>query len=161
MITMHPILSICILTCITLFRHTLGDNCPCGWWLKNHESIYTHQVYEDFGDYPIDVDSMLGNPLAARFNEEWMIYDYWLSADNPAIRFDTKYGWHNVEIKDRHLLLRQRGFSKADQASFATVSIAGIQSRRVDMLHGTYRAVFKLEGSHGGSCAGFFWYHVS
>jgi len=27
------------------------------------------------------------------------------------------------------------------------------------MIHGTYRATFKLEGSSGGACAGFFWYH--
>lgn len=39
------------------------------------------------------------------------------------------------------------------------MSIAAIQSRTLDMLHGTYRIVFKLEGSHGGACAGFFWYH--
>lgn len=29
------------------------------------------------------------------------------------------------------------------------------------MVHGTYRTVFKVEGSTGGACAGFFWYHVS
>jgi len=47
----------------------------------------------------------------------------------------------------------------ADFNSYATVSIAGIQSRRLDMLHGSYRTIFKVEGSSGGSCAGFFWYH--
>ncbi|KIW87336.1 uncharacterized protein Z519_11972 [Cladophialophora bantiana CBS 173.52] len=55
--------------------------------------------------------------------------------------------------------MRQRGFSRADFDAYSTVSIAGIQSRRLDMLHGTYRTVFKVEGSEGGACAGFFWYH--
>ncbi|KIW74999.1 hypothetical protein Z517_11770 [Fonsecaea pedrosoi CBS 271.37] len=54
--------------------------------------------------------------------------------------------------------MRQRGYSREDLGAYATVSIAGIQSRQIDMLYGTYRAVFKVEGSNGGACAGFFWY---
>jgi hypothetical protein len=57
--------------------------------------------------------------------------------------------------------MKQRGLTQAEFDAYGTVSIAGIQSRRLDMLHGSYRTVFKLEGSHGGACAGFFWYHVS
>src|SRR5262245_6111091 len=57
--------------------------------------------------------------------------------------------------------MKQRGVSEAAVDAYATVSIAGIQSRRFDMLHGSYRSVFKVEGSTGGACAGFFWYHVS
>lgn len=76
------------------------------------------------------------------------------------MRLDTKYDWTNTAIQDKHLVLRQRAYSPEDLKAYRPVSIAGIQSRAVDLLHGTYRTTFKLEGSKGGACAGFFWYRV-
>ncbi|EXJ59931.1 hypothetical protein A1O7_04079 [Cladophialophora yegresii CBS 114405] len=55
--------------------------------------------------------------------------------------------------------MKQRGLTQTEFDDYGTVSIAGIQSRRLDMLYGSYRTVFKLDGSDGGACAGFFWYH--
>ncbi|EXJ89816.1 hypothetical protein A1O3_02883 [Capronia epimyces CBS 606.96] len=70
-----------------------------------------------------------------------------------------KYDWTNVELKDNHLVLKQRGFSRDDLSAYRNVSIAGIQSRTLDMVPGTYRTVFRLDGAKGGACSGFFWYH--
>ncbi|OQV08052.1 hypothetical protein CLAIMM_12379 [Cladophialophora immunda] len=88
----------------------------------------------------------------------WLLAEPHTRADNPTIRLNAKYDWTNVKIKGKHLVLRQRGYSQKDREAYATVSIAGIQSRQIDMRYGTYRAVFKVEGSNGGACAGFFWY---
>lgn len=56
--------------------------------------------------------------------------------------------------------MKQKGYSKADQERFNHVSIAGMQTRATDILHGTFRIEMKVEGYNGGSCASFFWYHV-
>jgi len=57
--------------------------------------------------------------------------------------------------------MRQRAYSKLDYDRFNPVSIAGIQTRATDILHGTFQVEMKLEGYNGGSCASFFWYHAS
>lgn len=134
--------------------------CPCGWRFKAHNTIYTHRLSTDFSASP-DARPALNDPQAASFNRDWMIYDFEQRADNPTIRLNAKYDFENVEIVDKHLIMKQRAFSQADFDAYRTVSMARIQSRRIDMTHGTYRTVFKLEGNHGGACAGFFWYRVS
>ncbi|EXJ59932.1 hypothetical protein A1O7_04080 [Cladophialophora yegresii CBS 114405] len=73
---MHFLLIISTLALSTIVHHTGSADCPCGWLLDDQATVYAHHLYEDFSDYPIDVDSMLDNPLAAHFNEDWMIYDY-------------------------------------------------------------------------------------
>ncbi len=87
-----------------------------------------------------------------------MIYDYAQPADNPKIRIDAKYDIGNVRFHDGTLQLIQRGYTDADAdlADKKAISMAGIQSRRLDIIHGTFRTVFKVEGSNGGSCASFF-----
>ena len=85
-----------------------------------------------------------------------MIYDYAQPADNPTIRIDAKYDHSNVRVQDGALQLIQKGYSDADLAAKKPISMAGIQSRRLDIIHGTFRSTFKLEGSDGGSCASFF-----
>lgn len=89
-----------------------------------------------------------------------MIYDYWQRADNPEIRIDAKYDSGNVKIQDKQMRLQQLGFTAADQQAGGHVSMAGLQSRRLDIIHGTFRTTFKVEGANGGSCASFFWYRV-
>ncbi|ETN45358.1 uncharacterized protein HMPREF1541_09189 [Cyphellophora europaea CBS 101466] len=96
---------------------------------------------------------MLSDGKAKSFLQDWMIYDYWQRADDPAIRVDAKYNHQNVRVQDGSLLLLQKGFTDGTH-----VSMAGIQSKRIDILHGTFRAIFKVTGDSGGSCAGFFWY---
>ena len=90
-----------------------------------------------------------------------MIYDYRQEGNRAKAWLSAKYDWHNVEIKDHHLVMKQRGFSQAEFDASATISIAGLQTQKRNMLHGSYRTVFNVEGSNGGACAGFFWYHVS
>ncbi|KIY02827.1 uncharacterized protein Z520_01292 [Fonsecaea multimorphosa CBS 102226] len=65
---------ICSLTLIQIAQ-SVSVNCPCGWLLKEQDTIYTHRLYEDFAQYP-DIDSLLNSREAARFNRDWMIYDY-------------------------------------------------------------------------------------
>jgi len=145
---------------VGLAASSLAVKCPCGWRFKTHNATYTHRLSTDFSTFA-DARPALDDPKAARFNGDWMIYDFEQHSDNAAIRLNAKYDFENVEIVDKHLVMKQRAFSQADFEAYRTVSMARIQSRRIDMTHGTYRTTFKLEGYHGGACAGFFWYHVS
>ena len=90
-----------------------------------------------------------------------MIYDFWKNADNPNIRLNTKYDAQNVQIKDRLLHMVQKAYTDLNLDRWDPVSISGMQTRATDILHGTFRTELKLEGYNGGSCASFFWYHVS
>lgn len=85
-----------------------------------------------------------------------MLYDYPQPANNLNIRIDAKYDHKNVRIKDGLLLLEQKGYGARD----SEISMSGIQSKRVDIIRGTFRVVFKVTGDDGGSCASFFWYRV-
>lgn len=67
----------------------------------------------------------------------------------------------NVVIEDGHLRLIQQPYSEANRKAFDPVVIAGIQTKATDILYGTFRTYMKVEGATGGSCASFFWYHVS
>lgn len=145
---------------LTLLVFSSATKCPCGWRLETHNTIYTHRLYTDFSTSP-DARPAFDDPTASVFNNNWMVYNFEQRSDNPDIRLNAKYDVENVEIVDSHLVMKQQAYSRADLEAYRTVSMARIQSRRVDMLHGTYRAIFKLEGDHGGACAGFFWYHVS
>lgn len=145
---------------LTLLVFSSAAKCPCGWSLRQHDVVYTHRLYTDFSTLP-NARPVFSDPKALTFNSDWMIYNFTQGSDNPAIRLNAKYDIKNVEVVDKHLVMKQRAYSQADFEAFRTVSVARIQSRNVDMLYGTYRTVFKLEGSHGGTCAGFFWYHVS
>ena len=100
---------------------------------------------------------MLTDDKVKPFRDDWMLYDYWQKADNPAIRIDAKYDHQNVRIKDGLLLLEQKGYEGGD----SHISMAGVQSNKLDIVYGTFRTVFKVTGDDGGSCASFFWYRVS
>jgi hypothetical protein len=103
---------------------------------------------------------MVTDPAAQPFTNQWMVYDYWQRADNPAVRIDAKYDISNVQIHDRLLKMQQLGFTVDGQKTGKHISMAGLQSRRLDIIHGTFRTTFKVEGANGGSCASFFWYRV-
>lgn len=99
---------------------------------------------------------MLEDERAAAFNDRWMLYDFWDNSDNSEIRLNAKYEARNIAIKNGHLQLTQRGYSEADKKAFRPMSVAGIQSREVKILYGTFRVMMKVEGANGGSCASFF-----
>lgn len=90
------------------------------------DTTYTHRLAYDFSQYP-DIENMLSDGRAKPFVQDWMIYDYWQRADNPAIRIDAKYDHQNVRIEGGQLLLQQQGFSGGTH-----ISMAGIQTRRLD-----------------------------
>jgi hypothetical protein len=89
-------------------------------------AIYTHEINYDFSKMP-DVSNMLTDDRAKAFREDFMIYDYWQRADNPAIRVDAKYDHQNVFVKDGELLMVQKGYSVGEH-----VSMAGIQTKHLD-----------------------------
>lgn len=55
----------------------------------------------------------------------------------------------------------QKAYTDMDKVRFNPVSISGMQTRATDILHGIFSTDMRLEGDNGGSCASFFWYHVS
>jgi hypothetical protein len=104
---------------------------------------------------------LLTDPAASSFTNQWLIYDYWQRADNPTVRIDAKYDLANVQLRDKMLVMQQKGYSDADRKAGRRISMSGFQSKRLDIIHGTFRTTFKVEGANGGSCASFFWYRVS
>ena len=62
----------------------------------------------------------------------------------------------NVQIEDGNLVLIQRAYSEEDAEARNAVGVAGIQSKTLDILHGTFRTTMKIEGANGGSVASFF-----
>lgn len=113
--------------------------------------MYTHRILQNFTKQT-DVVKMLTDEKAKSFRDEWQLYDYWQLADNPDIRIDAKYDHGNVQIKNGELLLLQKGYREGQ----SHISMSGIQTKRVDIAHGTFRTVFKVTGDDGGSCASFF-----
>lgn len=56
-------------------------------------------------------------------------------------------------------MLRQVGYTAADEAANRNVSIAAIVSEEASFLHGSFRSVFKVSEDRG-AVGGFFWYQV-
>jgi hypothetical protein len=129
--------------------------CPCGWRLSTGEH-YTHRIHNNFKDYPDVIKDILTNPVAKPFTDEFLINGYARPADNPTIRVDMQYSHDNVQFRDGNLLLIQRAYSAEDAIARKAVGVAGIQSRALDILHGTFRTTLKVEGATGGSVASFF-----
>jgi hypothetical protein len=111
----------------------------------------------DFSTYKDNIDKVLTDDKSKDFRNDWQLYDYWQRADNPTIRVDAKYDHDNVQIKDGALVLEQKGWKEGDEK----VSMAGIQSKLLNIGYGTFTTVFKVTGDDGGSVASFFWYKVS
>lgn len=129
--------------------------CPCGWRLATGEQ-YTHRIYNNFRDYPDVTKDILTNPKAKSFTDEFLINGYARTADNPTIRVDMQFSPDNVQFKDGDLVLIQRAYSEEDAKARKAVGVAGIQSKTLDILHGTFRTTLKIEGANGGSVASFF-----
>lgn len=129
--------------------------CPCGWRTETGE-MYTHRIYNNFKEYPDVTVDILTDPQAKPFTEEFLINGYPRPADNPAIRVDMQFSPENVQIEDGNLVLIQRAYSEEDAEARNAVGVAGIQSKTLDILHGTFRTTMKIEGANGGSVASFF-----
>jgi hypothetical protein len=129
--------------------------CPCGWRTETGE-MYTHRIYNNFKEYPDVTVDILTDPQAKSFTEEFLINGYPRPADNPAIRVDMQFSPENVQIEDGNLVLIQRAYSEEDAEARNAVGVAGIQSKTLDILHGTFRTTMKIEGANGGSVASFF-----
>lgn len=135
-----------------------SKNC-CAWRLDNH-IIYTDRIFDDFSRYP-QVSDVLFNPNARQLTSEWLIYDFPKKSDNPTTDLDERFEAQNVQLIDGTLILKQQGYSAADERARKPVRIAGIQSRAVDILHGSFRVVMKVTNDHGGTVSSFFWHSVS
>jgi hypothetical protein len=134
-----------------------GSDCACGYRIRGTDDVYTHRIEYDFSQIDDTKDLLKSEDTNVKaFMKDFMVYDYWQRADSAEIRIDAKYDTSNVRIQDGKLWLQQQGYNEGSH-----ISMAGIQSRRLDIQLGTFRTVFKVEGDDGGSCASFFWYKVS
>lgn len=132
-----------------------SPKCPCGWRLPTGEQ-YTHRIYNNFRHYSDVTKNILTDPNARPFTNEFLINGYDRPADNPTIRVDMQFSPDNVQMKDGNLILIQRAYSEEDAKARKAVSVAGIQSKTLDILHGTFRTTMKIQGANGGSVASFF-----
>ena len=138
------LLSLLLLPC------NASTSCPCGWKLANGNQHFTHRLFNDFGRFSRRED----------LSHHWLVNGYFRRSDNPKIRLNQQFGVENVQIDGSVLTLTQRGYSSADSARNKATSVAGIQSRTLEILHGSFRTVMKIEGATGGAVGSFFWYHV-
>ena len=144
----------CILLLISLINVPLATSsslpCACGWQLRDNRTLFTHRLHNDFSQYSYRKD----------LNRDWLINGYYRESDNFAVRQHQQFDVENVKLENGILALKQSGYSDEDRVDNKPVLIAGIQSKRIDILHGSFRTVLKIEGDSGGSVGSFFWYHV-
>jgi hypothetical protein len=124
--------------------------CPCGWKLHDSNERFTHRLYNDFRKFSQRED----------LNREWLINGYFRPSDNLAIRLNQQFDVQNVEVNGGLMTLKQPGYSDEDLRRNKAISVAGIQSKALAILHGSFRTVMKIEGATGGAVGSFFWYHV-
>ena len=124
--------------------------CPCGWKLRDSNEHFTHRLLNDFGKFSRRED----------LNHQWLVNGYFRPSDNLDIRLNQQFDIQNVQVGDGVLTLKQPGYSRADLHMKKAISVAGIQSRALEILHGSFRVVMKIEGATGGAVGSFFWYHV-
>lgn len=134
-------------------------DCPCGWQLSDKPERYTNRIYQDFSQYP-SATNLVSNSKVKKFTQQWVINGFLLPTDDPTNAHDQQFNADSVSITDGYLQLKQLAYSQADAEANNPVNIAGIQTKTLDILHGSFRTVLKITGATGGSCASFFWYHV-
>ena len=155
-----PLLTLTLLGSSTQWAFASKTNCPCGWWLADGSGQFTNRLYHDFSQFPAATD-ITSNPKAKQFTQLWDINNYTLPTDDPTHAHNQQFNSDNVIFSDGYLQLIQPGYSAADAAASNPITIAGIQTKTLDILHGSFRIEFKITGSNGGAVGSFFWYHVS
>lgn len=136
---------------------TAKVDCPCGWQMSGTANRYAYRLYDDFSKYP-SAKNLVSSSKAKGFKEQWVINGFLLPSSDPASR-DQQFNADSVSLSDGYLHLKQLAYSPADLATDKPIQIAGIQTKVLDILHGSFRTVFKITGATGGSVGSFFWYH--
>lgn len=136
---------------------TANCACECGYSLHDTGAYYTHVLTHNFSTYPDDT-SLSTNQAVPEFSRDWTVQSWSAGAgpDKPIPRTNTEA---NVFVHDGTLVLRQVGYTAANEAANRSVSIAAIVSKEANFQHGSFRSVFKVSADRG-SVGGFFWYHV-
>jgi len=131
--------------------------CECGYILHDTGAYYTHVLTHNFSTYP-DATSLNTNRAVSDFSRGWTVQSWSAGAgpDNPIPRINAEA---NVFVQNGTLVLRQVGYTAADEAANRNVSIAAIVSEEASFLHGSFRSVFKVSEDRG-AVGGFFWYQV-
>jgi hypothetical protein len=148
--TMLLITSYISLLSLLFLRTSASKLCACGWKLRDSNERFTHRLYNDFSKFSRRDD----------LSHDWLVNGYFRQSDNLAIRLDQQFDTNNVQINGGLLTLKQPGYSDDDLRMSKAISVAGIQSRELKILHGSFRTVMKIEGATGGAVGSFFWYHV-
>ena len=156
MVTLAVVLLLLFLTSITN-----AATCQCGWRMKDSAELFTHRIFSDFQQYP-DAKSLPDNPNASAFSTRWWINSWSRASKNLSTHSNMQYDPKNVEIRRGTLVLKQSGYTAEDRFMNKSVTVAGVQSKNVDILYGSFRTVMKIEGARNGNAVGaFFWNHVS
>ena len=100
--------------------------CSCGWKLPHGNGIFTHRLYNDFSKFTQRED----------LTRYWLINGYFRQSDNFAIRLNQQFDAQNVQLKDGLLTLKQTGYSDEDLRKSNAISVAGVQSKALEILHG-------------------------
>ena len=135
-----------------LLATLISANCECGYLMRDSNEYFTHLIYNNFSRSP---------NVEEEFFQNWDIQTWTVGPGVRKSQFPLLHEEGNIGIQGGALILRQKGYSKEDRRLHRNVSVAAIASQRRDILHGSFRAVMKVEGAKGGSVGGFFWYHVS
>ncbi|PGG98479.1 hypothetical protein AJ79_08851 [Helicocarpus griseus UAMH5409] len=129
-------------------------SCECGFYMNDTRDYFTHIIYNNFSAFPA-TKPLRSNP---DFAQNWVIQEWSVPPGNWVTPLGISNKEENVFLKDGNLVLRQQGYSKENILKGANVSVASIASASGDIIHGSFRAEFKMENATGGSCGGFFWY---
>lgn len=139
-----------ILLSLLLLPTNASTSCPCGRKLAKSNQHFTHRLFNDFGLFSGLED----------LKYHWLVNGYFRRSENPGIRLSQQFAIEIVQIDGSMLTLTQSGYSDADLRTIKAISVAGIQSKALQILHGSLRTVMRIEGATEGAVGSFFWYHV-
>lgn len=138
---------------LALLLSRVAATCECGYIVGDTDEYFTHIIYNNFSRPTADIRD--------DFFQNWVIQTWNATpGSHKKSTFPVLHEEENVGLQNGSLVLQQKGYSNADRQLHRNVSVAAIASQRTDILHGSFRAVIKVEGAKGGSVGGFFWYHV-
>lgn len=117
--------------------------CECGYKTNT----------QDFFQYALLTDFSTSNLAAFQNSPDWTISSvvYGQSSTRP---FATNYTANNVNVTNGSLQLK----CSAYDASSSSVPSAQIETARYDILHGSFRAQYRVQSNSSGAVSGFFFY---
>ncbi|MCJ1374021.1 hypothetical protein MMC20_005251 [Loxospora ochrophaea] len=151
-----------LLLITALLPPLVSTSCECGYRMRDTSAYYTHHFVQDFSSYsstPSPLTDLNTNPATKSFAQAFTVQSW--EGQTPGDPLPRQNELSNVWISQESLILQQQSYPPQGLRTNASVSVAAIVSTGNDFYHGSYRTSFKVEGAHGGSVGGFFWYQVT